>query len=98
MKPYRGGNNSWAQEDEFPSCFYSNASYSMEAIISQSLKANMASECTISEEVIAVLSAMPSSIVIYMSVHYNCILSSRGVIIWVLAIAFASTVALIEAL
>ena len=45
----------------FQSCVYSNAPSSMEAIASRSLKAHMMSECTISEEIIAVKAYPPAS-------------------------------------
>jgi hypothetical protein len=103
METFAGGNDSWGQEDDFPSCLYNNDLSSMEAIVAGSRKHNtglssLSSEYLIAEDIIAVLSAMPSSILIYMSVHHNWFLSSRDLITWVLAIAFASTVALIGAL
>jgi hypothetical protein len=103
MKTFRGGNNWPGQKDDFPSCLYSNDFCSMETIVARSREAKAGLSLShggysVTEIIIAVLSAMPSSILIYMSVHHNWFLSSRGLITWVLAIAFASTVALIEAL
>lgn len=71
----------------------------MQAIISKSLEANTglsspASEYPIAEDVIAILGAIPSSIVIYLSVHYHWFLNSVGHITYVLAIAIGSTLAL----
>jgi hypothetical protein len=86
--------NSDSHEDDFPNCLYGNASCSMEDIISQSLKANMASECTISEEIIAVFGAIPSSIIIYVSGYYDLFPRTAGQITYVLAIAIGSTIAL----
>jgi hypothetical protein len=71
MERFRGAHSFNSQEDDLPSCLYGNDSCSMEDIISQSLKANMASECTISEEIIAVFGAIPLSIIIYVSLYYD---------------------------
>ncbi len=103
MESFRGGNNSRGQKDDFPSCLYNNDSCSMETIVARSreVKAGLSLSqggYSVTEIIIAVLSAIPSSIVIYMSVHHNLFLSSRGLITWVLAIAFGSTIALIETL
>jgi hypothetical protein len=103
MEPFRSGNNSNSQEDDFPSFFYSNDSCSMETIVARSREGKTGlylsqGGYSVPEIIIAVLSAIPSSILIYMSVHHNWFLSSRGLITWVLAIAFGSTVALIETL
>ena len=77
----------------------SNASSSIEAIIPRSLKAHMTSECTISEEIIAVFGAIPSSIIIYISIHYDLFPRTASQITYVLAIAIGSTIALhLEAL
>jgi hypothetical protein len=94
MEPFRGGNNSDSDDDDFPSCFYSNDSCSMEAIISKSWKANTASGYTASEDIIAVVGAIPSSIIIYISVYYDLFPRPAGQITYVLAIAIGSTVAL----
>jgi hypothetical protein len=103
MENFGGGNNSRRQKDDFPSCLYSNDSCSMETIVARSREGKTGPSLSqagysVTEIIIAVLSAMPSSIVIYMSVHHNWVLSSRGLITWVLAIAFGSTIALIETL
>ena len=50
------------------------------------------------EDIIAIVSAIPSSIVIYTSIHHDLFPSSRGIVTLVLAIAFGSTIALTEAL
>ena len=55
------GANLDSHEDDSQSCVYSNAPSSMEAIASRSLKAHMMSECTISEEIIAVKAYPPAS-------------------------------------
>jgi len=103
METFRGGNNSLGQKDDIPSCLYSSDSCSMETIVARSREGRTGRSLSqggysVTEIIIAVLSAIPSSIVIYMSVHHNWFLSSRGLITWVLAIAFGSTVALIETL
>ena len=70
-----------------------------EAIIPRSLKARMTSECTISEEIIAVFGAIPSSVIIYISIHYDLFPRTASQITYVLAIAIGSTIALhLEAL
>ena len=48
----------------------------------------------ITEDIIAILSAIPSSILIYISVHYGSFLSAVGQLTYVLAIAIGSTIAL----
>jgi hypothetical protein len=103
MEPFRSGNNSDSQKDDFPSCLYSNDSCSMETIVARSREAKTGLSSSqggypVTEDIIAILSAIPSSIVIYTSIHHNLFLSSRGLVTWVLAIAFGSTVALMEAL
>jgi len=103
MQAFRVGNNPRGQEDDFPSCLYRNDSGSMEAIIARSWEAKTdlprsQAGYSVSEAIIAIVSAIPSSILIYASIRDNSFLSSRGLITWVLAIAFGSTVALIEAL
>jgi len=78
---------------------YGKASYSIENIIPRSLKAHMTSECTISEEIIAVFGAIPSSIIIYFSVYYDLFPRTASQITYVLAIAIGGTIALhLEAL
>ena len=86
--------NSDSHEDDCQSTVYSNASSSIEAIIPRSLKAHMTSECTISEEIIAVFGAIPSSIIIYVSIHYDLFPRTAGQITYVLAIVIGSTIAL----
>ena len=71
----------------------------MEAIIARSLDANtglssLPSRYPITEDIIAILGAVPSSIIIYISVHYYSFLSSVGQLTYVLAIAIGSTIAL----
>jgi hypothetical protein len=73
---------------------YGNASSSIEVIIPRSLKEHMTSECTISEEIIAVLGAIPSSIIIYVSIHYDLFPRTAGQIAYVIAIVIGSTIAL----
>jgi hypothetical protein len=99
MKTFGGGNASKRQEDDFPSCLYRNDTCSMKVIIAESRKANtclssLPSEYPIAEDIIAIFSAIPSSILIYMSARYDSFLSSVGQITCVLAIAVASTIAL----
>jgi hypothetical protein len=86
--------NSDSHEGDFQSSVYSNASSSIEAIVSRSLKAHMTSECTISEEIIAVVGAIPSSILIYVSIYYDWFPRTAIQITYVLAIAVGSTIAL----
>jgi hypothetical protein len=86
--------NSDSHEDELQSCVNSNASPSIDAIIPRSLKAHMTGERTISEEIIAVTGAIPSSILIYMSIHYNLLPRTAVHITYVLAIVIGSTIAL----
>ena len=88
-----------SHEDDFQSTVYSNASSSIEAIIQRSLKAHMTSECTISEEIIAIVGAIPSSIIIYASIYYDLFPRTASQITYVLAIAIGGTIALhLEAL
>src|SRR5277367_1235203 len=94
MEPFRGGNNFDSYDDDFPGCLYNNDSCSMETIVAQSWKANTATEYTISEDIIAVVGAIPSSIIIYVSVCYDLFPRSPGPISYVLAIAIGSTIAL----
>ena len=54
-----------SHEDDFQNCAYSNASSSIDTTILQFVKAPMTSEWTISEEIIAVFGAIPSSALIY---------------------------------
>jgi hypothetical protein len=78
---------------------YGKASYSIEDIIPRSLKAHMIRECTISEEIIAVVGAIPSSILIYVSIHHVLFPRTAVQITYVLAIAIGGTIALhLEAL
>jgi hypothetical protein len=94
MEPFREGNNSDSHDDDFPSVFYSNDSCSMEAIVSQSWKANVSSELTIAEDAIAIVSAIPSRIITYMSVHCDSVPSSIRTATYILAVAIGSTIAL----
>jgi hypothetical protein len=71
----------------------------MEAIIAESKKANsgissLPSRYPITEDIIAIVSSIPSSILIYVSTHYESSLNSVGKVTCVLAIAIGSTVAL----
>ena len=88
------GANLDSHEDDFQSCVYSNAPSSMEAIASRSLKAHMMSECTISEEIIAVIGVIPSSIIIYVSIYYDLFPRTAVQIAYVFAIIIGSTIAL----
>ena len=54
----------------------------------------MTSECTISEEIIAIFGAIPSSILIYVSIYYDLFPRTASQITYVLAIAVGSTIAL----
>jgi hypothetical protein len=86
--------NSDSHEDDWQNCVYGDASCSIEAIISRSLKAHMASEYTISEEIIAIFGTIPSSVLIYVSVYYDLFPRIASQITYVLAIAVGSTIAL----
>jgi hypothetical protein len=66
----------------------------MEAIISQSCKANTSSAYTISEDIIAMVSAIPSGIITYISVYCDLFPSSIRTATYILAIAIGSTIAL----
>ena len=55
------GNGSKRQEDDFPSCLHRNDSSSMKTIIARSQEASM--EPPIAEDIIAIVSAIPSMIV-----------------------------------
>jgi hypothetical protein len=88
------GANSDSHEDGFQSTVYSNAWSSIEAIASRSLKAHMTSEWAISEEIIAVVGAIPSSILIYVSIYYDCFPRTASQITYVLVIAIGGTIAL----
>jgi hypothetical protein len=66
----------------------------MEAIVAQSMKANRPSGYTIAEDMIAVSGAIPSSIIIYMSVHYDAFFGSVDQLTYLLAFAIGSTIAL----
>jgi hypothetical protein len=94
MEPFRSRNNSNSWEDDFPSFFYSNDSSSMKDIIARSQGASTPSEVTIAEEIIAIISAIPSGIITYMSVHCDLLPSSIRAISYILAIAIGSTIAL----
>src|SRR5271155_2686212 len=94
MKPFRGVNNFDSYDDDFPSCLYSNYFCSMEVIVDQSMKANTPSRYMISEDIIAVVGSIPSSIIIYVSVYYDLFPRSVGQSTYVFAIAIGSTIAL----
>jgi hypothetical protein len=81
-----------SHEDDVQS--YGKASYSIEDIMPRSLKAHMIIECTISEEIIAVFGAIPSSIIIYLSVYHDLFPRTASQITYVLAITIGSTIAL----
>jgi hypothetical protein len=87
------GANSDSHEDDFQSTVY-NAPSSIDAIIPRSSKAHMTRECTISEEIVAVVGAIPSSVLIYVSIYYDCFPRTAVQITYVLAIAVGSTIAL----
>jgi hypothetical protein len=73
--------------------------HTREDIIPRYLKAHMIRECMISEEIIAVFGAIPSSIIIYFSVCYDLFPRTASQITYVLAIAMGGTIALhLEAL
>jgi hypothetical protein len=94
MEPFRSGNDSNSQGDDFPSCLYSNGSSSMKDIISRSREASTPSELTIGEDIIAIVSAIPSSIITYISVHCDSVPSSIPTATYILAIAIGSIIAL----
>jgi hypothetical protein len=99
METFRGGNNSRDQKGDFPSCLYSNDSCSMEDIVARSQEAktgpqSWSSSYPITEDIIAILSAIPSSIAICISVHSGSFLSSVGQLTCVLAFAIGSAIAL----
>jgi hypothetical protein len=99
METFRGVKNSNSQGDDFPRCLYRNDMCSMEDIIADSRNANSSissppSRYPMAKDIIAIVSSIPSSILIYTSVHYGSLLNSVGQISCVAAIAIGSTVAL----
>jgi hypothetical protein len=94
MEPFRHQKNSNDQEDDFPSWLYSNGVSSMEDVIARSQEARPPSELRIAEDIIAAVSAIPSSIISYMSVHCDLFPSSIRTATYILAIAIGSTIAL----
>ena len=54
----------------------------------------MTSECTISDEIVAIIGAIPSSILIYVSLYSDLFPQTPVQIAYVLAIAVGSTIAL----
>ena len=54
----------------------------------------MTSECTISEKIIAIVGAIPSSILIYVSIYYDLFPRTASQIAYVIAIAIGGTIAL----
>ena len=94
MESFRSGNNSNDQEDDFPSWLYSNGVSSMEDVIARSREASMASQPPMAEDIIAIVGAIPSSTIIYASVHWDLFPSSIRIIAYVLAFAIGSTIAL----
>jgi hypothetical protein len=65
----------------------------MQDIIARSREAGTP-ELAIAEDIIAIVSAIPSGIISYMSVHCDLFPSSMRTIIYILAIAIGSTIAL----
>jgi hypothetical protein len=65
----------------------------MEDIIARSGEASTPSELAIVEDIIAIVSAIPSSIITYMSVHCDSVPSSIPTATYILAIAIGSTIA-----
>jgi hypothetical protein len=94
MQPFRSGNNSNSQEDDFPSCLYSNGSSSMQEIIGRSQGGSTPSDLTIAEDIIAIISAIPSGVITYMSVNCDLLPSSIRTVAYILAIAIGSTISL----
>jgi hypothetical protein len=94
MESFRGGNNFDSYDDDSPSCLYSNDSCSMEAIIARSREARTHSDLPIAEDIMAIIGAIPSSIITYMSVHCDLFTSSIRISTYILAIAIGSTIAL----
>jgi hypothetical protein len=99
MEAFGAGNNAKSQRDDFLSDLYRNDSYSNEATIAQPGKANTdrsppPSGYSFFEDVIAILSSIPSSIIIYVSIHHDIFPNPACPIICIAAIAFGSTIAL----
>jgi hypothetical protein len=96
MEAFHAANGFKRQEDDFPSCLCSNDTLSMEAIIGRSRKDPSLSPggYPVAEDIIAILSAIPSSIVIYLSVHHNSFLASVGQLTSVVAVGIGSITAL----
>jgi len=96
METFRSGNDSNGQEDDFPSCLCNNGAYSMEAIIARSWTTHTLTtgEDTIVDDMIAIVSAIPSSIITYISVHCDLFPTSIRTITYIAAIAIGSTIAL----
>jgi hypothetical protein len=78
-------------EDGFPSFFYRNDTPSMEDIIARSQEAN---ELTMPEDIIAIVGAIPSGIISYMTVHCDLFPSSIRTVTYILAIAIGNTIAI----
>jgi hypothetical protein len=93
MEPFRHQKNSNDQEDDLPSWLYSNGVSSMEDVIARSQEAHPP-ELGIADDIIAVVSAIPSSIIIYVSVHWDLVPSSIRTATYILAFAIGSTIAL----
>jgi hypothetical protein len=67
----------------------------MEATVAQSCNAGLSRGYTISEDIIAVFGAIPSSIMTYVLLQYDALFNSSSPITYlVLAIAIGSTIAL----
>jgi hypothetical protein len=94
MEPFRSESNSNSQEDAVPSFLYSNGSSSMKDIIARSQGGSTPSDLTKAEDIIAVVSAIPSGIITYMSVNCDSFPSSIRTITYIIAIAIGSTIVL----
>lgn len=97
MGSYLGANSAKDRPDHFLDDLYGNELWTTsDATIAQSKKANTASspptaEYPLIEDMIAIFGAIPSSIIIYASVHYNSLPKTAGSMFCVAAIAVVST-------
>jgi hypothetical protein len=100
METSQRSNNAQGHADGFLGNFYKNNPYPTQATVTKLTNidtppSTSPSGYTLLEDMIAILSAIPSSIITYVSVNYNLFPSSRSpVIICLAALAIGSTIAL----
>lgn len=92
MEPYRSGDHANGQEAGFPSCLYGNHTPSMEDIVAATREANSLTGSMISEDIIAVISAVPS--ISYLSIHCGSFPNSVRTLGYIFALAIGGTLAL----